>query len=228
MKLNEIIENEKPREKLINFGIKSLSNTELLSILLRTGSKEESVNVLSNRILKEIGSLNKLKNTSINRLNKIKGIKNAKSSTIVAAFELGRRAFKENQAKIKLDNPKKIFKYYKNDFYGELQEKFFVLLYDTKLNLIKKEELYKGTVDNITLHPREIFKSALLESATFIIIMHNHPTGDTTPSKEDIKFTNRLIEIGELMGIKILDHIIISHKNYYSFMENSSKSNKIA
>lgn len=227
MKLKEIICNEKPREKLINFGVENLSNTELLSILLRTGSKEESVNILSNRILKELGSLSKLKNASVNTLTKIKGIKLAKACTIVASFELGKRAYSESRVKLKLNEPSKIFELYKNDFYGETQEKFFVLLFDTKLNLIKKEELYKGTVDNITLHPREIFKIALLESATFIIIMHNHPTGDTTPSKKDIEFTNRIIQIGDLIGIKIIDHIIISHESYYSFVENSGKtSNK--
>jgi len=223
MRLKDLIKEDKPREKLMTLGAENLSDTELLSILLRTGSKEESVNILSNRILKEIGSLSKLKSASITRLNKIKGIKNAKACTIVAAFELGKRAFNTTDKKVKLNTPSKIFTYFKNDFFGELQEKFFVLLYDTKLNLIKKEELYKGTVDNVTIHPREIFKLALLESATFIIIMHNHPSGDTTPSKKDIEFTNRIIEIGELIGIKVIDHIVISYENYYSFMENSSK-----
>ncbi|MCI8330681.1 MAG: DNA repair protein RadC [Bacilli bacterium] len=224
MKLKEIITEEKPREKLIKFGVENLTNTELLSILLRTGNKEESINILSNRILKETGTLNKLKSESINNLCKIKGIKKAKACTIVAAFELGKRAFNEPNAKIKMNEPNKIYEKYKNDFYGEKQEKFFVLLCDKKLNLIKKEELYKGTVDSVTIHPREIFKSALLESASFIIIMHNHPTGDTTPSKKDIEFTNRIIEIGELIGIKVIDHIIISSSSYYSFVENSSKT----
>lgn len=219
MKLNEILDAEKPREKLKRLGVENLSDTELLSILLRTGSKEESVNILSNRILKEMGSLSKLKNASFTRLSKIKGIKSAKASTIVASFELGRRAFNEEEIKIKLNTPKKIFEYYKNDFYGELQEKFFVLLFDTKLNLIRKEELYKGTIDSVTIHPREIFKIAILESASFIVLMHNHPTGDTTPSEKDITLTKRLMEIGELIGIKVVDHIIISHKNYFSFME---------
>ncbi len=225
MKLKEILKEEKPREKLINLGAENLTNTELLSILLRTGNKEESVNILSNRILKELDSLTNLKKATITSLTKIKGIKNAKACTIVAAFELGRRAFSENKIKLKLNKPEKIFECYKNDFYGETQEKFFVLLCDTKLNLLKKEELYKGTADNITLHPREIFRSAMLESASFIIIMHNHPTGDTTPSEKDIEFTNRLIEIGELIGIKIIDHIIISHTSYFSFVENNNKLN---
>lgn len=223
MKLPELIDKEKPREKLITNGAENLTDTELLSILLRTGNKDESVNELSNRILKETHSLNKLKNLSVTSLSKIKGIKNAKACTIVAAFELGRRAFSSVDEKIKLDEPKKIFEYFKNDFYGELQEKFFVLLFDTKLNLIKKEELYRGTVDNITLHPREIFKSAYQESASSLIVMHNHPTGDTTPSKKDIIFTKRLIKIGELLGIPVIDHIIISHNSYFSFTENSSK-----
>ena len=224
MKFKEFIDSEKPREKLKTLGVSYLSDTELLAILLRTGSKNESIIELSNRLLKEVGSLNKLKNISLNGLIKIKGIKMAKASSLVAAIELGKRAFCEEEKVMHLDSPKKIFNYYKSEFNGELQEKFFVLLYDSKLCLIKRIEVFRGTLNEISVHPREVFKNAIVESASFIVIMHNHPSGDTTPSDKDIEFTNRIISTGKIVGIEVIDHIIISFSEYYSFMENSPKS----
>ena len=221
MKLKEQLENDKPREKLALVGVSYLTESELLSILLRTGSKNESVNELSTRILKEVGNINNLSQMSLTRLLKIKGVKLSKASTILATFELGKRVYKEKNKKIKLNNSTNIFNYFKNEFINIKQESFYILLYDTKMNLILKKEIYKGTIDSVTIHPREIFKEAIKESASFIIIMHNHPSGDTTPSKEDIEITNRLIQVGQIVGIKVLDHIIISNESYYSFYENS-------
>ena len=224
MKFKEKIEEDKPREKLKKKGITSLTDSEILSILLRTGNKEESVEELSIRLLKEIGGLHKLNNISFNMLTKIKGIKTSKASTILASVELGRRVVNKEHEKIKLNNSLKIFDYYKNDFIGESQEKFYVLLYDTKMNLIEKKELYKGTVDSVNVHPREVYKEAIKESASFIIVMHNHPSGDTTPSEEDVSVTKRLSKSGEIIGIKMLDHIIISASSYFSFYEESIKN----
>ena len=223
MKFKEIIKEEKPREKLKTLGAKNLTDSELLEILLRTGNKNESVDELSTRLLKEIGGLNKLNSMSFNMLTNIKGIKSSKASTILSALELGRRILNKEETKIKLDSSEKIYTYYKNDFKEIKQEIFYVLLYDTKMNLIERKEIYKGTVNGVDIHPREVFKDAIKESATFMIIMHNHPSGDTTPSKEDILVTERLVKIGELIGIKILDHIIISSESYYSFYEERNK-----
>ncbi len=228
MKFKEIIQEEKPREKLKRQGVESLSDSELLSILLRTGSKNESVDELSTRILKEIGGLNKLSNMSLNMLIKIKGIKLSKASTILTALELSKRIHDKENKNIKLNSTTKIFNYYKNEFKNMKQEKFYVLLYDAKLNLIERKELYKGTLDSVNVHPREIFKEAILESASSIIVMHNHPSGDTTPSKEDIEITRKIEETGKIVGIKLLDHIIISHKEYYSFYENRIKEETLS
>jgi len=228
MKFKEIIQEEKPREKLKRQGVESLSDSELLSILLRTGSKNESVDELSTRILKEIGGLNKLSNMSLNMLIKIKGIKLSKASTILTALELNKRIHDKENKNIKLNSTTKIFNYYKNEFKNMKQEKFYVLLYDAKLNLIERKELYKGTLDSVNVHPREIFKEAILESASSIIVMHNHPSGDTTPSKEDIEITRKIEETGKIVGIKLLDHIIISHKEYYSFYENRIKEETLS
>lgn len=224
MKFKEKLKEEKPREKLKTLGVKSLTDSELLEILLRTGNKSESVDELATRILKDIGGLNKLNEASFNMLTKIKGIKSSKASTILSAIELGRRIINKEEPKIKLDSSEKIYNYYKNDFKGIKQEIFFVLLYDTKMNLIERKEIHKGTVNAVEIHPREVFKEAIKESATSIIVMHNHPSGDTTPSIEDIEVTNRLEEVGETIGIKLLDHIIISSESYYSFYEERNKN----
>jgi len=223
MKYKERLSEEKPREKMKKIGVQSLSNGELLSILLRTGNKNESVEELSNKLLKEIGKIQKLNKTSLNTLTKINGIGLSKATTILAAIELGKRVLNNEKKKTKLDNTLKIFEHYKNDFIGEKQEKFFVLLYDTKLNLIEKKELYKGTIDCVHISPGEVFKDAIIESASSIIIMHNHPSGDTTPSKEDVELTKRIIGVGKLLKIEVLDHIIISPTSYYSFFEDSLK-----
>lgn len=228
MKFKDKLQEEKPREKLRKYGIESLTDSELLSILLRTGSKSESVDELSTKILKEIGGLKKLNEITLNNLTKIKGIKLSKASTILVSIELGKRLLKEDNKKVKLNNTIKLFEHYRNEFRGIKQEKFFVLLFDTKMNLIEKKELYIGTVDSVNVHPREVFKEAIKESATYIIVMHNHPSGDTYPSDEDIEITNRLIEAGKIMGIKVLDHMIISEYSYYSFYENSVKNRQIS
>ena len=225
MKFNEKLTNEKPREKLEKYGVETLTDSELLEILLRTGNKTESVDELSTRIIKEIGGITKLNERSLTTLTKIKGIKLSKASTILASIELGKRIINKKEDKVKLNNTLKIFNYFKNDFKGLKQEKFFVLLFDTKMNLIKKKEIYKGTVDNVLAHPREIYKEAILESATFIIVMHNHPSGDPTPSKEDIETTKRLKNTGDIIGIKCIDHIIITSTSYYSFYEEALKLN---
>lgn len=224
MKFKEKLKQEKPREKIKKMGVNTLSDSELIAVLLRTGNKEESVDELSTRLIKEIGGISKLNETSLNMLTKIKGIGLSKATTILVSIELSKRIFNKNESKLKLNNSEKIFNYFKNEFIGIKQEKFFVLLYDTKMNLIEKKELYKGTIDSVNIHPREIFKEAIKESASFIIVMHNHPTGDTTPSNLDIDITNKLIKAGEIIGIKVLDHIIISSSSYYSFYENSIRT----
>ena len=223
MKYKDKINEEKPREKLKKIGVENLSDVELLSILLRTGSKEFSVEELSNNILKEIGSISNLKNIGLNTLTSIKGIKLSKASIILASIELGKRCYKINKNFVKLNKTYDIFNYFRHEFSGVRQEKFYVLLFDTKMNLILKKEIGKGTVNEVKIDPREVFKEAIKESATFVIIMHNHPSGDTTPSNADIEITNSMITTGEIIGIKVLDHIIISENNYYSFYENGVK-----
>ncbi len=217
-----MINDEKPRERLKNCGANSLSNEELLSIILRTGTKSISVKEISQNILKEVKELNYLKDLTINKLKEIKGIGEVKAITLLASIELGKRLFTKEIVKenIKINSVDLVYQYFKDYFINLKQEHFLVIYLDTKKQLIDYKVLFIGTIDQSTVHPREIFKNAYLMSASFIICVHNHPSGISSPSNEDIIFTNKLLEISKLMLIPLLDHIIIGKNEYYSFLEN--------
>lgn len=219
MKLKDVIDEEKPREKLRRLGPKGLSDSELLSIILRTGNKDESVNELSNKILKEIGGVKGLKEMTLNSLMKVKGIKLSKASIIIASFELAKRGlFAYTKAKFR--NVEDMYNYVKLDYLDFTQEKFIILLFDIKMRLILKKELFIGTINEINISPREIFKEALKENASFVVLCHNHPSGDVTPSMQDDETTDKLIEIGKMMQVRVIDHLIIGSDSYFSYYEN--------
>lgn len=227
MKLKELISEDKPREKLLKKGAEYLTDSELLAIILRTGNKSESVTELSNRILKRIGGVKNLKNMTINTLTQIEGIKLGKASSILASFELAKRALK-NDEPIKFKNTIDMYNYIKNDFLYELQEKFIILLFDKQFKLIKKCEVFKGTIDAVNVYPREIFKEALKENASFIVLAHNHPGGEVMPSIQDDEITKILVKNGQLIGIKVVDHLIVTQNSYFSYYENAKKNKLVA
>ena len=227
MKLKELISEDKPSEKLLKKGAEYLTDSELLAIILRTGNKSESVNELSNRILKRIGGVKNLKNMTINTLTQIEGIKLGKASSILASFELAKRALK-NDVPIKFKNTIDMYNYIKNDFLYELQEKFIILLFDKQFKLIKKCEVFKGTIDAVNVYPREIFKEALKENASFIVLAHNHPGGEVMPSIQDDETTKILVKNGQLIGIKVVDHLIVTQNSYFSYYENAQKNKLVA
>lgn len=228
MLIKDIPVNERPRERLINYGAKSLSNEELLSIVLRCGTKNKSVKELSLDLLNEIKNINNLKDVTINKLTSIKGFGISKASIILSVIELGRRIyikddFIDNEKYI---NPEIIFKKTKYLFNDKKQELFYCLYFNNKCQLIGKELLFIGTINKSIVHPREIFKYAYLYSAFSFCCIHNHPSGDVNPSKEDIELTNALIEIGLVQKIPLIDHIIVSDDNYYSFQDNGKINNR--
>lgn len=227
MKLKELISEDKPREKLLKKGAEYLTDSELLAIILRTGNKSESVTELSNRILKRIGGVKNLKNMTINTLTQIEGIKLGKASSILASFELAKRALK-NDEPIKFKNTIDMYNYIKNDFLYELQEKFIILLFDKQFKLIKKCEVFKGTIDAVNVYPREIFKEALKENASFIVLAHNHLGGEVMPSIQDDEITKILVKNGQLIGIKVVDHLIVTPNSYFSYYENAQKNKLVA
>ena len=221
IKFKNIPNSDKPRERLFNYGADNLSNEELISIILKTGCKDYSVKEVSLKLLENIDNISRLKDIGISSLMKIDGIGRVKAIELKAAIELGKRVYNNvNTDKIKLNNSSNVFRYFKNILGNKKQEYFYCVYLDTKGNLLDKKCLFIGTINNSVIHPREIFKEAYLLSANGIICVHNHPSGDCNPSKEDIIVTKKLQEIGIIHGIKILDHIIIGKNNYYSFNDN--------
>ena len=223
--IKDIKKEERPRERLIQYGVESLSNEELLSIILKTGTKDYSVKTLAKLVLKEINDISSLKDMTINKLMSIKGIGKVKAIEILAALELGKRVYylKKNNDII-LNNTTKVFEYFRYMLMYERQENFIAVYLDTKSRIISYKILFKGTLNTSCVHPREIFKYAFLESAYSIIVIHNHPSGEVDPSIQDIELTNKLFEISMVMGIPIIDHIIVGKEKYYSFYENMHKN----
>lgn len=223
MKIKEIPASERPREKLLKYGKENLSDSELLAIVLKTGTKNCNVNELAINIIKELGGIENLKNTSLNTLLKIKGIGKAKAIELMSLSELSKRINKKIviEEKTKYINPNIIYNHNKYLFDNKMQEHFYCLYLNAKKQLIERKLLFMGTLNRSVVHPREIFKEAYKLSASSIICMHNHPSGDINPSNEDIILTNSLIKLGKLNGIPVVDHIIVGDDNYYSFFEEN-------
>ena len=221
-KFKELPNEEKPRERLKIYGSSNLSNEELLMIILKSGTKKYSVKELAFKLLRECGGLVGLKNMSLNKLLEIEGIGEVKAVEILAVVELARRMNAPILEKelLKCNNPNSIISYFNYLFKDKLQEEFYCLYLDNKKKYIDKLKLFVGSINYSVVHPREIFKNAYLMNASFIICIHNHPSGDPLPSQEDIVLTSKLKDIGELHGIGVVDHIIIGKDSYYSFYEN--------
>lgn len=218
---------EKPRERLINYGVEHLSNEELISIILKCGTRDMNSKELASLILKTYGSIENLRDLKINTLNKIKGMGYAKSCELIASIELGRRVYYvKNKSNIQITTSISVYETFRSEFDDLKQEKFCALYLDTKKNIISFKTLFKGTLDNSVVHPREVFREAILLSAAGVIVMHNHPSGDITPSVNDIEITNSLIYAGNMIGIKLIDHIIFGKNKFYSFFENMNNIKK--
>ena len=227
MNLKEIPITERPREKLLKYGKENLSDAELLAIILKTGTKDCNVNELAFKVIRKLNGIEKLKDVSFNTLTSIKGIGTAKAIELLVLSELSRRINrKEVTKKVKYINPKIIYENSKYLFDNLKQEHFYCLYLNTKKELIERKLLFMGTLNKSIVHPREVFKEAYRLSASSIICLHNHPSGDLTPSKEDIRITDSLIKIGQINGIPVIDHLIISDNGYYSFYENNIKVRK--
>lgn len=213
--------NERPRERLIKYGVKQLSNEELLTVVIKNGTKNLSAKDLAQAILKETKNIKELSNISYEKLCSIKGIGSSKATTILSALELGFRLSmpQENIQNTKFNNVETVYNYFYQLTYN-MQEHFYVIYLNNKNIIIKEKLLFIGTINASLVHPREIFKEAYLLDASSIICVHNHPSGFYTPSREDIDTTKRLNEVGHLLGIKLVDHIIVAHQGYYSFLEN--------
>lgn len=210
---------ERPRERMVKDGADKLSNQELLAILLRTGTQQESVFSLAGRILHEMGSIRRLSEASIDELKKIKGIGTAKAVQIKAGVELGRRVAIKQSSLVTIRSPQDAAQYLMELLKLEQQEKFYVLYLNTKNQVVYEKAVFVGSLNASIVHPREVFKEAVKWSAASIIVSHNHPSGDPDPSREDIEVTKRLVEAGTILGIECLDHIIIGDGRFISLKE---------
>jgi DNA repair protein RadC len=218
MKIKDVLREERPRERLIKHGSEVLSSAELLAIILREGSKKENVIMLANRILAEY-NFDELSRLRVDDLKKIFGIGEAKACQIIACFELGRRANSFIPEKRKIINSA-------NDIYklffsmGRLKkENFKVIFLDSRKKIINDETIFVGSLNASVIHPREVFDLAIRNNAAAIILVHNHPSGDSNPSDEDLGITKQLISSGKILDIEVLDHVIIGNKNCYSLRE---------
>ena len=222
VKIKSLPINDRPIERMIINGKESLSNEELLAIIFKSGTKGISSKELSSSLLSKIGNIKKLSDINLEYLSKFKGIGKTKACNLLAAIELGKRINSEVDTlnNIKLNNSELVYKFYKDKLGDKKQEYFYCIYLDTSKKVINDKLLFIGTINYSLVHPREVFKEAYLNGASAIICIHNHPSGNVLPSKQDIEITKNLISVGNMLGVKVVDHIIVGKNNYYSFLEN--------
>ncbi|WP_297418628.1 DNA repair protein RadC [Clostridium sp.] len=221
LKIKDIPQNERPKEKLLTYGAETLSNSELLAIILRTGTVGENVLQLCSRLLSELEGLDGILNANFNDITSIKGVKGGKASQILALSELFKRfrTLKALKNEIKITSPKDLADLLMGEMNDLTQEVLKVILLSTKNIVIGTKDVFKGSLNSSVVHPREIFKQAINKNSASIIICHNHPSGDPTPSREDINITLRVKECGNIIGIQLIDHIIIGNNKFISLKE---------
>lgn len=216
-------EDERPRERLLRFGADELSTAQLLAIILRTGGKNKSALELAREVLTRFNNLKEIEDASIAEFSGLKGMGAVKIAQLKAAFELGRRLLMKEKEDISqkpcFKTSEQVYNYYMPRFYGVKKERFLCTLLDTKNRVFKEMVISEGTLASSPVHPREVFRYAIKEAAASVLFVHNHPSGDPHPSKDDIDITKRLIETGKIIGINVLDHIIIGDGRYLSLME---------
>jgi len=218
--IRDVPKEARPRERLLSDGPESLSNQELLALLLRTGTKEESVLQLAQRLLHHFEGLRLLKDATVEEMTSIKGIGEAKAIQILAAIELGRRIGRLSyDERYVIRSPEDGANYVMDDMRFLSQEHFVAIYLNTKNQVIHRKTVFIGSLNASIVHPREVFKEAIKRSAASIICAHNHPSGDPTPSREDIEVTRRLAECGRIIGIELLDHLIIGDQKFISLKE---------
>ena len=221
--IKDIPQEERPRERLLRYGAQVLSDAELLAVLIRTGTRSESALVLAQRILKGDGGKSGLAyvvDATVEELSKIKGIGTAKAVQIKAAVELGRRISSYSGKKqVTITSPLDVKDLLMEEMRFLEKEHFKTILLNIKNHVISIENISVGSLNSSIVHPREVFKPAIKRSSASVILVHNHPSGDPTPSKEDIEVTSRLVNAGNVLGIAVLDHVIIGNNSILSLKE---------
>jgi DNA repair protein RadC len=224
LKICELPKEDRPRERLAARGASALSDAELIAILLRTGRVGANAIDVAHHLIREYRSLGKLSRCSVKELAKIKGVGFAKATQLAAAFGLGQRLAEENFVEQRIETPEQVYQLLGSELRALHKESLRIILLDTRYNLVRVEQVSLGSLNESIAHPRDIFKPAVLYSAYAVIVVHNHPSGDPSPSQADHSLTRRLREAAEILQIKLLDHVIIGAPNdkrppYFSFKE---------
>jgi len=219
LRIRDLSEEEKPREKLRRHGPSALKNYELMAVILGRGTKKEGVLELSQRIMSQYGNQAVFAEGDVEKIEKVLGLSPVQACQVVAAFELGKRLF-ERQTDVFLRSPEEVFQYTK-DLARLKKEHLRGLYVDTRNKLIRDEVIAIGTLNSSLTHPREVFHPAIESHAAAIILVHNHPSGDPSPSKDDIKLTEQIREVSKILRIDILDHVIIGNERYFSLKEGT-------
>jgi DNA repair protein RadC len=219
MRITDLPIDDRPREKLANLGPSALDHAELIALFLRTGVKGRSAIQIGRDLLAHYGSIGALGSASVAELAKQPGLGLAKACQLVAAFELGIRAAREQIAEALLDSPEEIYRVFSPQLAWLRHERLVVALLDARMRHEATIEISNGSVSETMAHPREILRPVITRGAYGFVMIHNHPSGDPTPSGQDTKFTRRMIEAADLLQIRFIDHIIIGRPSYYSFRE---------
>lgn len=211
---------QRPREKALRYGLESLSDLELVALILQSGNKNRSVFEIASDVLKESEGLSKLMLMHVNTLMQIQGIREVKALQLLASVELSKRVIRSKVYHVSIMRPEDVIEWFEFE-YGSLPQECFIALYlDTKSKLISHRVLFKGTLNESVVHPREVFKEAFLQNANSVLIAHNHPSGDCTPSQADFEVTYKMVHVAMTMGVNLIDHIIVGQNQYYSFKEH--------
>ncbi len=220
-KVKDLPEDDRPREKALKHGIQSLSESELLAILINSGTKKHSAVDIAKKLIRDYGSLQKISALTVPELkNAIKGIGDAKAIKIIAAFEAGRRSrIQEAEPEKIIRSPEDLARIYIPRLRDERQELFLVVCLNSSNKIIRDRTITKGLLNSSLTHPREVFREAILENSASIILLHNHPSGNLEPSSEDISITKQIVEAGKIIGIPVHDHIIIAGDGFTSMVE---------
>jgi DNA repair protein RadC len=224
LKIREMPKDDRPREKLATRGASALNDAELIAILLRTGVKGANAIEVARQLIEEYGSLGALSRCTVQELAKTKGIGFAKGAQLASAFGLGQRLAREIHSRRKIETPEQVYELLGAEMRALHKESLRIVLLDTRYNLIRTEDVSLGSVNESIAHPRDVFRPALIHSAYAVVVVHNHPSGDPSPSQADHGLTRRLREAAELLQIKLLDHVIIGapaegRLPYFSFKE---------
>ena len=219
--MKAVAPHDRPREKLERLGAAALGDNELLALVLGTGSRDRDVLALANRLLEQSGGLHGFTRADVGTLRNVDGIGRARAAQVLAAVELGRRTLvRAGRERPRLNSPRELAAHLLPLYGAHAVEQFGIVMLDTKHRVIRTKIVAVGSLDTTVVHPREVFREATAASAAAIVLFHNHPSGDPSPSTDDLVLTTRLVNAGDVMGIEVVDHLILADQRYYSLVES--------